>query len=309
MADFDPPFADDAELRVPTADERENGFPCGPADRFLFNALFNLLEGNIKHMADQAGETPNQDLDHTLLFRSIAAYVASIIGETSGGDTSNFVLMTQARARLPIHFEILNTDATIVCISTGVGNVRLPGGVDFMHRGIGLITTAQTDFVTDASKTYHLRWNPTDGFQLKDVVGGVYNPGALAETNVAFDSNYDDMLVARVITNAGNVPTITNLVNKAILKKQATVSGAGTKYGANGFYYVGTWVQNWARTPMVMFNGSSVTSGGVNYVEGWINRIVSRVVTRYTASARVDEDRYNPILGAVTGEMDMLAVA
>ena len=218
MSAFDPPFATNGELRAPTASEKSLGFPCGPASQALFNFLINRLEGNIDNIADQAGVAADAEDDQTLLFRAVEALIAAATG---GGDTSQFVLVTQARARLPIFPDVQNTAGTIVVTAPSTGTVRVPAATNFLHRGIFLITTAQTDFLTDPSKTYHLRWDPTNGFRLLDLASGTYNPSALAENNVAFDSTFDDMLVARVITNSSNVATITNLSNK----DRITISG------------------------------------------------------------------------------------
>jgi hypothetical protein len=173
MADFDPPFANSAEKRMPNASERENGMPCGPAMQALFNGLFNNLQGQFKHLGDQAGVSPNGENDHTFNFRAIEALISAATG---GGDTSQYLLISQARARLPIFPEILSADGRMNVISPASGTVRVPGGVDFMHRGIFPATTVETDFGTDASKTYHIRWNPTDGLSLNDLASGTYNP-------------------------------------------------------------------------------------------------------------------------------------
>jgi hypothetical protein len=215
MSAFDPPFATNGELRAPTPTEKSLGFPCGPASQPLFNFLINRLEGQVDNIADQAGVSALAEDDLTLLYRAVDALIAAAVG---GADTSQYVLFSQARARLPIFPEIQNTAGTIVVTAPSTGTVRVPAGTNFLHRGIFLITTAQTDFPTDPSKIYHLRWDPTNGFRLLDLASGTYNPGTLAETNVAFDSTYDDMLVARVITNSSNVATITNLANKSRLE-------------------------------------------------------------------------------------------
>lgn len=221
MADFDPPFADEAEKRAPSSLERPGGFPCGPADQALFNYMFNLLEGQITEVANSAGVTSNGDGDHTVLLRALQALIADIElgGGGGGGDTSGFVQFTQARSRLPIFPDIVGGRLTVT--SPGAGQVRLASGGQFLHRGIWPITTTQEDFTTTASKSYHLRWRYNGGtptYELLDLVpGGTYNPGSLNEANIAFDSTFDDMLIARVITNSSNIPTITTLANKAEL--------------------------------------------------------------------------------------------
>lgn len=157
----------------------------------------------------------------------------ALIDAATGGNPAGYILMTQARARLPIFPEVINTDGRIIVTSPGTGQVRLPGGVDFLHRGIFTVTTSQTDFATDPSKTYHLRWDPTNGFRLIDVANNVYNPTALVETNIKFDSTFDDIIFARVITNSSNVPTITNLANKNLLT--ADGYGASAPFGDAGY--------------------------------------------------------------------------
>ena len=73
------------------------------------------------------------------------------------------------------------------------------------------------------------------GFALKDLGDVAYNPAALAEDNPAFDSTYDDMLVARIVTDASNVATITNLANKDALAFAAPVVGTNIQLsGVNG---------------------------------------------------------------------------
>ena len=210
MADFDPPFAQNGEFRFPNANEQSLGWPCGPIDQNLLNGLFRIHNGNIGNVIAEAGVT-GPDGDLTKLRRAIEALIAAATG---GGTVDDYVLMAQARSRLPIFPDVQNVDGRIGVTAPSTGTVRLAGGVEFLHRGIFRVTTTQTDFATDPSKTYHLRWNPDDGFVLRDLASGSYNPGTLSEANAAFDSTYDDMLIARVITNSSNVATITTLANK-----------------------------------------------------------------------------------------------
>ncbi|MEJ8308616.1 hypothetical protein [Agrobacterium larrymoorei] len=220
MADFSPPFANDGERRAPASDEQQLGFGCGQADQFLFNWMFWSIQSEIGAVIEEAGLTPS-NTDMTQLLQAIQSLIDAATG---GGGDPNYVLMTQARTRLPIFPEILTGNGKMGVTSPGVGQVRVPAGVNFLHRGIFNVTTVQTDLVTDASKTYHLRWSPTAGFALKDLANTGYNPTVAAETNIAFDSTYDDMLVARVITNSSNVVTVTDLVNKSSLGASGEVT-------------------------------------------------------------------------------------
>lgn len=246
MADFDPPFGQDGDRRLPSNTERENGFLCGPADRTLFNGLFHRIEAEIGEVISHAGITPTDDRN-TLLREAIEAL---ILAATGGGTADDYILMNQARARLPFFPDVLTDDGKIAVTTPQSGKVRVPAGVTFQHRGIYRVTTVETDFTTDASKTYHLRWNPADGFALKDLASGTYNPTSAAENNVAFDSSYDDMLVARVVTNSSNIATITNLANSNVLTRQTLVQGTdGDKVGANLANWRYTSLLGWGRTP------------------------------------------------------------
>lgn len=209
MADFSIPFGRDSERRLPSSTERTEGFPCGPASQPLFNGLLHRVESEIGEVISFFGITPSDDR-YTQLREAIESGIAAATGTA---DTSQYLLVSQARTRLPIFPEIVSADGKINVSSPAAGIIRVPGNIQFMHRGIFPVTTSETDFNTDISKTYHLRWNPTDGLSLNDIASSTYNPNTLTEENIAFDSSYDDMLIARIVTNSSNVATITNLVN------------------------------------------------------------------------------------------------
>lgn len=293
MADFDPPFADSGERRLPTSTEQANGIPCGPLDRLLFNGIFHLLNGNIGRVIAEAGIT-GPDGDLTKLYRAIQALIASATGSDPSDplDTSQFVMFPQARARLPIFPEIQTSDGRMNIISPGTGQVRVPGGVNFLHRGIWLVTTTQTDIATDPSKTYHLRWNPTDGIVLRDLASGTYNPGTLPEADPSFDSTYDDMLIARIVTNSSNVPTITNLANRNRLFLTARKSGTPANLGLGTLAFSASQDVNWARTPQMQVvtgavQADAVPAGSMDHIAAFVDQIS---VSRYVASGRVRND-------------------
>lgn len=282
MADFDPPFASAGGVnRSPTTDEQSDGFQCGPLDLTLWNRLFGRIEAELKAIQD-AGGIAGTEADDTTVLQAIEALISAATG---GGDTSQFVLFSQAQSRLPIFPEVTTNNGVIVVTSPAAGTIRIPASATILHRGIRTFVTSQTDIVTTASKTYHLRWNPTDGFALKDLADPAYNPGVAAEANAAFDSTYDDMLVARIITNSSNVAGITNLTNKARLFASFEKSTLEQQGG-------GTWVGlptlsgqlNWAHTPKQV----SVPVASVDVTEQ-SKALVSHSASanRYTAAAHV----------------------
>lgn len=249
MAKFTPPFGTDGDYRLPTVDEQEQGFGCGAADRRLFTGLYRRIEAELRAIQD-AGGIPGSDVDDTTVLDAINALIAAATG---GGDTSNYVLFTQAQTRLPIFPEISTVDGLIGINAPATGTIRVPSGITFLHRGIRTYVTAQTDFATNPSKTYHLRWQVAGGvgtFVLKDLADGVYNPTVAAESDPKFDSTYDDMLVARIVTNSGNVATITTLSNKNVLTRQQILNGSNyVTSGGNSARADFTDTFNWARTP------------------------------------------------------------
>lgn len=198
-----------------------------------------------------AGITPDRN-DLTQLNQAIAALIAQATG---GGPEEGYVTFDVARARLPIFPEVLTADGRLPIVSPSSGQVRVPAGYDFVHRGIFVITTAQVDFATAANKTYHVRWTPGGGFALKDLADAGYNAGGspTTEANEVLDSTYDDILFARVVTNGANVPTVKNLANKARLELRAMVTGTDIQLASdNGANVVMEHIYDWARRPKVV---------------------------------------------------------
>lgn len=226
MSDFTTPFGNNAEKRQPTTDEKNNGFQCGPASQLLFNQLFFQLQAEMNSIHTAGGVLGTPDSVNTTLLNIQALIEAA----TGSGETENYVLISQASTRLPIFPEFLTDDGKINVSAPATGTVRLPGGIDFLHRGLVVKSTVETDFTTEASKTYHIRWSPMDGYLMKDLSNVTYNPDVKPETHTMFDTTYDDMLISRVITNSSNVANITNLVNK----NRIVISGS--EYSPKGNY-------------------------------------------------------------------------
>ena len=198
MADLQTPFGSSATRRFPNNDEKNNGFPCGPADQTLFNGLFYRLESEVGEVISHAGLTGNNS-DLTQLRKAIIAIIAA---QTGGGASEDYLLMSQASARLPIFPTVENTDSKINCVSPGVGIARVPAGVNVTFRGVKIVTTVETDLNLTANKIYHLRLNIDGTISAKDLADGTYNTGSLSEIDSTFDSTFDERLIARAVTNA-----------------------------------------------------------------------------------------------------------
>lgn len=291
MADFSTPFASTAARRSPNADEKANGFPCGAADQTLFNGMFHRIEAELGNLISFAGLT-GSDADFSQVRKAVQALIDAATG---GGDTSNYLLISQAAARLPIYPEVLSADGRINFTQPAAGTVRMPGGIGILHRGINLITTAQTDFTTLANRTYHLRWSPADGFQLKLITDPVYNPQGYPETDRSFDSSYDDMLLARVITNSSNVATVTSLSNKHSLHfsyergyQLYAVPNGSLGNAAVVAASKETITFNLARTPIFYQNGweesgAPSTPGSPSSTDGSESNVSPQSINRYNS--------------------------
>ncbi len=170
----------------------------------------------------------------------------------------------------PVFPEILTADGRAT-LTTAAGQVILGSGVAFIHRGLNRYSTDQFSeaartFATAASKTYHLRWYapghalapkatyPVGRLMLRDLADAAYNTAAEAETSGNLDTTYDSMLIARVVTNASNVPTVTALKNVARLV--ASLQKATMERTSSWSALIAAGAQlaatiNWARTPKV----------------------------------------------------------
>jgi len=255
MADFRTPFGQDGDRRFPSITEKEQGFPCGPADRALFNALIYRLEAELGHLVDYAGIVGTDDRMSNVreaVEALISAAVAAIPADQQP-DLSGYLTMAMAQSRLPIFPHVNNSTGRLTVTSPNVGVIRLGGGSTFLHRGIAPITTAQLDFPTDPSRTYHLRWDKVNGYRLRSLSDAAYNPSSAAETSTQFDSKYDDMLIARITTTAANVATITVLRNLDRFMDFMSQGGATTEVPLqNGAKRTGRMIYDLSRTPTVM---------------------------------------------------------
>lgn len=161
---------------------------------------------------------------------------------------------------MPFFPEIETADNKLI-VTQSTGQVIVAADQSFIHRGCRRILTSSTNLAgrtkaTAASKIYHLRWRWTNGvpvYALLDLANAGYNPGGLAEDHASFDSTYDDMLIARVITSSGNVPTVKSLINRHQLRAVKTeYEQCSTSRWDNGAQSIFSYALDWARKPDVL---------------------------------------------------------
>lgn len=214
---------------------------------------------------------------------------------TGGGPSPVDDLLALLRARLQIFPEIRNAGGIFSLSQPTGSSVRIPAGIEILHRGVFPITTAQQDFSHVANKTYHLRYRftGTPGWSLVDVADTGYNPGgALPEGNVAFDSSYDDMITHRVVTDAGNVATITPLVNLPVLSRQQIITGTNTRNGGgNGASHDIVDTFNWSRKPNT-FSLAPMQWGMANSTVPPFDFLIGIQTAGVPVSAAFNIDRY-----------------
>lgn len=230
-----------------------------------------------------AGLTPDEN-SVSQLEEAIDLKIATATG---GGSSPVDDLLLLLRARNPAFPEVNTADGTFSLTVVSAGNLQIPAGISITHRGCFNDVTSLQSLTTLANKTYHLRKNWTTGWALKDVADSGYNPGALAETDPAFDTGYDDMITHKVVTNGSNVATITPLVNKNRILKEVSNSGAmTTNNGLDDASRTATLEWNLARTPVMAVTPAAIVvlgSGG-NFMTGSQTHDHDFNITRLTFS-------------------------
>lgn len=213
---------------------QDGSYPSGKAIENQMREILAVIEA--------AGLPPSDDL--TQLLQAIL-----ILAAGAGADAAVF-------AYNPVYPHV-TVNGGVVSISSSNGQVVVNTGQTFIHRGGTLYSLndfnlAARTFATVASKTYHLRWRYNAGtptLTLTDVTDGTYNPAAKAEVDPAFDSTYDDMLIARVVTDAANNPTVTALKN--LHQLYARFEKTTYEFDNSSWAPLPTLpgTVNWARTP------------------------------------------------------------
>jgi hypothetical protein len=234
----------------------------------------------------------------------------------------------------PFYPEITTNDGVFL-FTTSTGQIIINTAQDWIHRALREYSSTSFSggdrtFATSANKTYHLRWYAPDHanapsgtypfgrFMLRDVADtGSYNPSALPDADVGLDTKFDDMLIARVVTNGSNALTVTPLVNKAYLRFQGYQEAVNNGVpiivtsgsGADGVQYTATFTLNWSRTPYYQITGWA-GAGGSSGVHGVANEIhVLNSPNRYAMTPDVVTDFATSGQTFLYGGMKLVAYA
>lgn len=234
------------------------------------------------------------------------------------GSTSTII--NQFAAFLPIFPEIETVDGKFA-LTASTGQIVINAGQTWIHRGAFQKSTdvydpADRTFATVANKTYHLRWRwngpstaPT--FHLFDLADSGYNSAASPETHVKFDTTFDDMLIAKIVTNGANALTVTPLVNRAKLDQAVSNTdhqplspatlNVGTFGGPSAVPYFTnpegvTHTLNWSRRPEIHWQDIGLFSWNLIVQQFIATRYSCRPLVYFTASTSLD-----PLTGIYVG--------
>lgn len=256
-------------------------------------------------------------------FASAADMLAGTAGAAVGADKFAGALL-----KMPIHADVKTGDGRLSIAAAG-GSIVVTGAT-VTWRGwkdcdLTALSAPNRTFATAASKTYHLRWDapgtglaapvanyPNGRLSLRDLSDAAYNPGAAAESSTAFDTTFDSVLIARVVTNGANAATVTGLANKTQMTANASgVAGSNTSLSAN---YQSTATAsldlNWGRLPRFWVPLGYHTQSGGPALE-WGNQTTKISESRYTLTASVTSNwkETDPSMSALGGYLNFDALA
>lgn len=149
---------------------------------------------------------------------------SEFVTETELNEQYLFPLQNKLK-RLPLYPEVMNDESRLTMSLDGTtliidGNqiIRFYGWLEVNTSGY-----QYKSFQVDLTKAYHLRFNLTDGFYIKEVNSLEYNPDALDESDKRFDTTYDDMNLALIYNGL-----LMRCIHTNQLSKSVTLTGDGT---------------------------------------------------------------------------------
>ena len=225
------------------------------------------IDGNVAG-GIKGSRVPGAAIEDTQ--REITHVIDYFLGDGSFGSAASDADTQQLRKAMEVLFknnktfpEIETATNALAITDNADGTITLNPAQSWLWRGAVLISSddfvlADRTLAHAASKTYHLRWYasgtgtatpaatyPKGRFELVDMTAA-----APVENDASYDSTYDRMLIAKIVTDVGNVPTVTALANKASMSGKLTAAArnySGASEADHNFYFA----VNWARTPEI----------------------------------------------------------
>ena len=168
----------------------------------------------------------------------------------------------RSRQGLQVYPEIL-TDDFKLGLTEGTLSVVVDAGQSFVWRGVFEVSTSdyseegRTFSLSSEAATYHLRWNPDDGFVLNSLADTEsYNPDSLAASDSNFDTDYNDMLIAKIVVGTSQISSIVRYSNRARLFLAGTYDEIIDT--SNSWEAFTSLTLEWARTPFIVTGMSAI---------------------------------------------------
>lgn len=167
----------------------------------------------ILEVIKSAGLTPNKN-DLTQLRQAIEAKIGAVF--------SNQITVGQVLAYNRVYPHVMTANNKLVVVDNEDGTVTLAADQTWVHRGLiprssnHLSLEARTVTIP-AGATGHLRWRWNEGSPeifFGNLADSGYNPSELVDGDPAFDTDFDDMLIARIARDGSDPPAITGLRNR-----------------------------------------------------------------------------------------------
>jgi hypothetical protein len=249
----------------PQGEFEEANVDQGIIGTVLKAAWLNTMQRELVSIVETFSNTLDPQNDHQL-FEMIDAITPIRFPKTLEG--------VEPVCAMPFYPEIL-TPSNTLAMDISDNQIQIREGQSFVWRGVWKICTEDYSqnlrtFQLEPQKSYHIRWQPQNGFCLKDLADKNYNPAQYSDAHPAFDSQFDDLFIARILMNNAT-PAITLLKNMHILQTTWSTSplswvvGVQNNQSFDKYSAQGALMLNWGRTPMTHFWGISGFNLGYDY--------------------------------------------
>lgn len=238
--------------------------------------------------------------------KEITHVIDYFLGDGSDGSGQDPVDLQQLRkaiqlaggvANNPVYPEIETASGKLAIGDNNDGTLFIGAGQTWLWRGLTRFSSSVFDVVDRtvtmvANKTYHVRWYapgtgiaiPVETYPYGRIELVDMTAASPTEGNSTYDTSYDNMLIARIVTDGANVAAITTFINRASLSFSANLAMVPAYIGSTAWRADFSADLNWSRAPKVWsFSGAVYCNapGSGNYVLGGANIPNGIAIWRY----------------------------